>query len=237
MAHLPTVAGARLTDFYGVPRYGDTHRGIDVAGIAPGTTPPVYAVLPGRVVLCDRYALPARNGRYIVVQHIDGTYAAYGHCIAPLVREGDWVDEGQQLATMGRDGLSASAGIHLHLEYWTGWLADADPLDWLADLGIRFDGTARYSRLKAPTIRPAATKLEEIMSKLDQDDRDWLRAMVREETAAAATAAVEAVQSAPLYDRDDPNRKAGPTWTRTEVMVRQLRDAALPHLAHGGERG
>lgn len=180
MSALPTVPGGRLTDYFGEPRYGDIHRGIDLAGITPGTTPPIYAVEGGRVEFVNK-RLPGKNGNNIGIRTNGGGLWFYGHIEAIKVKQGQKVAEGQRIATMGKNGLSATAGIHLHLELWWGptmWQA-VDPIPYLAKNGVQFDGKERGSRLIAPatiTAQAAATitlkplPKEDILAKLDNDD-------------------------------------------------------------------
>ncbi|MEO7242648.1 MAG: M23 family metallopeptidase [Variovorax sp.] len=87
---------------------GRNNQGIDFAG-APGT--PIFAAADGEVKLVSA-DLP-QFGNMIVIGH-DGNYlTAYAHNAAVLVREGDRVRQGQQIATMGSSGADR---VMLHFE-------------------------------------------------------------------------------------------------------------------------
>ena len=106
LAGLPCVASASearwplegvLTSDFG-PRRGKAHRGIDVA--APTGTV-VVAVLQGRV------AFAGQRGAYgllVELEHEDGWVSRYAHLDAVEVREGDQVEAGVTLGTVGATG-------------------------------------------------------------------------------------------------------------------------------------
>ncbi len=103
---LSSLFGFRLDPFYGTPRM---HQGIDLSG---NTGEPIYASGDGKVV-------EVRNsffgyGREIVVDHGFGYKTRYAHLHRMLVKVGDEVKRGEQIATMGNTGKSK--GVHLHYE-------------------------------------------------------------------------------------------------------------------------
>lgn len=121
----PTVG--RLTSTYGT-RWGSMHWGIDLANRI-GT--PIVSTADGVVV----EAGPASGfGLWVRVQHTDGTITVYGHVDRILVRQGQAVKAGQQIATMGNRGQST--GPHLHFEVWSGG-AKINPLPWLRAKGVQ----------------------------------------------------------------------------------------------------
>lgn len=73
-----------------------TNPGIDIAG-QPGA--PILASRDGRVMLVSS-ALPA-YGTMIVLLHEDTFITAYAHLGGILVKEGDEVRQGQQIAELG----------------------------------------------------------------------------------------------------------------------------------------
>ncbi|MBB6381071.1 murein DD-endopeptidase MepM/ murein hydrolase activator NlpD [Pseudonocardia eucalypti] len=114
-------------------RWGTTHYGIDLANKI-GT--PIYAVTDGIVVDSG----PASGfGLWVRVLHPSGFTSVYGHINRSLVREGQRVKAGQQIAEMGNRGQST--GPHLHLEIWDALGRKINPLGWLATRGIRVTGT------------------------------------------------------------------------------------------------
>lgn len=84
------------------------HKGIDVAG--PSGTP-IYAADGGVVIVSER---SSSFGNLVQIQHDNGYITLYAHCSKLLVRVGDVVSQGQQIALMGRTGVAS--GVHLHFE-------------------------------------------------------------------------------------------------------------------------
>jgi murein DD-endopeptidase MepM/ murein hydrolase activator NlpD len=122
----PTVG--RLTSTYGM-RWGTMHWGIDIANRI-GT--PIVSTADGVVV----EAGPASGfGLWVRVRHTDGTITIYGHVDRTLVRQGQAVKAGQQIATMGNRGQST--GPHLHFEVWTAGGNKINPLTWLRSKGVQ----------------------------------------------------------------------------------------------------
>jgi murein DD-endopeptidase MepM/ murein hydrolase activator NlpD len=104
------------------------HWGIDIANRI-GT--PIVSAADGVVV----EAGPASGfGLWVRVRHTDGTITVYGHVDRILVRQGQAVKAGQQIATMGNRGQST--GPHLHFEVWSGG-AKINPLPWLRSKGVQ----------------------------------------------------------------------------------------------------
>lgn len=121
------VPGARLTSPFG-PRGSGNHNGIDLA--APLGTP-IYAAQSGRVITAE-----AKNngfGQWVRVQGEDGTITVYGHIDSWTVNVGQWVEAGQQVATVGNRGQST--GPHLHLEIRVG-PGPINPKPWLEARGF-----------------------------------------------------------------------------------------------------
>lgn len=94
------------------------HHGVDLPA-AQGT--PVGAALPGVVSFAGE---TPGYGNIIVVDHPDGLQTAYAHCATVDVREGQSVDAGTIIGTVGSTGRST--GSHLHLEVRRGGVA-VDP--------------------------------------------------------------------------------------------------------------
>ncbi len=67
-------------------------------------------------------------GKLIIVKHNDGYLSAYAHNQSILVNEGDWVKQGQKIATLGS---SASSQPKLHFEIRKSG-KPVDPLKYLA---------------------------------------------------------------------------------------------------------
>lgn len=84
------------------------HAGVDIA-VAEGTE--INSCWPGKVVFAGK------NGGYgnmVVIEHKNGWKSYYGHNQRNLVREGQFVQDGQKIALSGDTGRST--GPHLHFE-------------------------------------------------------------------------------------------------------------------------
>ena len=112
-----------LTSGYG-RRWGRMHKGIDIA--APIGTP-IVAAAPGEVVSAGWNS--GGYGNLVKVQHSDGSLTLYAHNNRILVRRGQKVDQGQQIAEMGSTGYST--GPHLHFEVHPNGRSAANPVAYL----------------------------------------------------------------------------------------------------------
>lgn len=89
-------------------RDGRPHEGIDLAA---DQGEPIKAAKAGRVVFSGPRGT---YGLAVIIDHGDGLRTLYGHASELLVKEGEWVETGQQIAKVGSTGRST--GPHLHLE-------------------------------------------------------------------------------------------------------------------------
>ena len=93
---------------------GEGHCGIDLDGPRGR---PIVSVAAGTIVRREdsELGLDGRSGRYVRIQHDDGTLTAYMHLdeIADGLRVGDRVDAGQYIGTLGATAVFSSAP-HLH---------------------------------------------------------------------------------------------------------------------------
>jgi murein DD-endopeptidase MepM/ murein hydrolase activator NlpD len=106
------------------PRWGRMHKGIDVA--APTGTP-VVASAPGVVASAGWNS--GGYGYLVEIVHPDGTLTLYGHNDSILVRQGDQVSQGQQIARMGSTGHST--GPHTHFEIHPPGQGAVNPMAYL----------------------------------------------------------------------------------------------------------
>ena len=98
------------------------HAGLDIGGQVGD---PIWAAAAGTV----RHAGPAGTyGKLVTIDHGFGVTTHYAHCSRVLVRRGQRVRRGQQLALLGNTGRST--GPHLHFEVRLDNAA-VDPLDYL----------------------------------------------------------------------------------------------------------
>jgi murein DD-endopeptidase MepM/ murein hydrolase activator NlpD len=97
---------------------GAGHCGVDLDGPRGR---PVVSVADGVVVRVERHelGLDGRSGRYVRIEHDDGTLTAYMHLddIAEGLEVGDHVDGGQYIGTLGATAVySAAPHLHFSLE-------------------------------------------------------------------------------------------------------------------------
>ena len=112
-----------MTSGYG-PRWGRMHRGIDIAGPI-GT--PIVAVADGEVITAGWNS--GGYGNLVKLKHNNGTVTVYAHNQRILVRRGQQVTQGQQIAEMGSTGRST--GPHLHFEMHPKGSGAVNPMAYL----------------------------------------------------------------------------------------------------------
>lgn len=95
-------------------RWGVLHDGTDIAGCGYGSN--IFAAQAGTVV---KVAFKYDNGKYVIINHNNGYYSLYAHLAGQSVREGQTVNKGQVIGTMGRTGFAT--GVHLHFSIWSGY--------------------------------------------------------------------------------------------------------------------
>ncbi|MBD2580300.1 peptidoglycan DD-metalloendopeptidase family protein [Oscillatoria sp. FACHB-1406] len=109
------------------------HCGVDIAN-AEGT--PVQATAEGEVVFAgeDEYGL----GMAIQIAHGGGMYSVYGHNSKLLVRVGDRVRQGQQIALMGKTGKTKASNLHFELRWQNNAVPGAKGManQWLDPLEV-----------------------------------------------------------------------------------------------------
>lgn len=118
----------RVTSYYGDRRvyeyasgggYTSAHDGYDF-GFPAGTE--VVAVASGRVALAREHIV---SGNTIIIEHLPTVYSVYYHLSKIKIKEGDTVQQGENIAEVGTTGFST--GAHLHLSVFVGNIA-VDPL-------------------------------------------------------------------------------------------------------------
>lgn len=111
------------------PRWGTEHQGVDFA--APHGSP-IYAFAAGKVVDARDTGVAGFGGWVVIDHEIEGKKVStvYGHQDpgGNLVKQGETVKAGQQIAKVGNSGQST--GPHLHFEVWEGGrLSGGKPVD------------------------------------------------------------------------------------------------------------
>ncbi|NEO86786.1 MAG: M23 family metallopeptidase [Spirulina sp. SIO3F2] len=125
-----------VSTIYGVRRYYNGvfaqnyyHRGVDYAA---GTGTPVFAPAAGYIGLVDRESNGFRvHGNTVGIDHGQGVLSIMLHLHTINVQEGQFVQAGQRIGTVGSTG--ASTGPHLHWGLYVHGVA-IDPVPW------RFEG-------------------------------------------------------------------------------------------------
>jgi murein DD-endopeptidase MepM/ murein hydrolase activator NlpD len=126
----PNSAG--VSTEYGIRRYYNGvfaedyyHRGVDYAG---GYGSAVVAPAAGRVRLIGRESQGFRvHGNTVGIDHGQGVVSIFLHLSRIDVKEGDFVQAGQQIGAVGSTG--ASTGPHLHWGLYVHGVA-VDPVPW-----------------------------------------------------------------------------------------------------------
>jgi hypothetical protein len=142
------------------------HNGVDLA-LPEGT--PVAACGRGRVVMAKERVV---TGWTVVVEHLPGLFSLYFHMSGIGVREGDLVEKGQVVGTLGKTGLAT--GPHLHWEVQAGGVA-VDPDLLLAGSGGcgGWRAGARSAGVHRAGIRSAGIRSAGARSRLTKNPR-WL---------------------------------------------------------------
>ena len=103
------LPGAKVISPYHNNRGGHRHTGVDLK-----TCPndPIYAVFDGVVTMSKNYY---GYGNCIIIKHDNGMETLYSHNSKNLVKEGDRVKCGQQIALTGRTGRATTEHLHFEL--------------------------------------------------------------------------------------------------------------------------
>ncbi|WP_305906498.1 peptidoglycan DD-metalloendopeptidase family protein [Methylomarinum sp. Ch1-1] len=125
----------RLSSLFGLKRFFNDipkrpHNGLDIA--APTGTP-ILAPAAGKVIDTGNYYF---NGNTVFLDHGQGLLSAYLHMNEIKVKPGDWVEQGDELGSVGETGRVT--GPHLH---WIVYLnkATVDPALFISQDIARLD--------------------------------------------------------------------------------------------------
>jgi len=107
---LPWPAKGKVSMAFGArDQEGRASTGISIQA-EPGTA--VRSVSYGRVAFADWLR---GFGMLAIIDHGDGWMSLYGHCEALLKSEGEWVEAGDVIATIGASGGASEAGLHFEV--------------------------------------------------------------------------------------------------------------------------
>jgi murein DD-endopeptidase MepM/ murein hydrolase activator NlpD len=148
--HVTTAYGLRRT-YNGVLAKDYYHRGYDIS--APQGNP-ILAPSPGKVVMIGTVAQGFRvHGNTLVIDHGQGVVSIYIHLLRPLVKVGDTVKLGQQIALVGSTGRAS--GSHLHWGLYVHGIS-IDPGDWLINRPIPGTEPPAVARRKSTSPKTIA---------------------------------------------------------------------------------
>ncbi|RMF22702.1 MAG: M23 family peptidase [Cyanobacteria bacterium J083] len=122
----------RVSTVFGVRRYyngvfasGYYHRGVDYAGNSGSL---IIAPAAGKVMLVGREKQGFKvHGNTVGIDHGQGVLSIFLHMRDIYVQEGDFVQAGQKIGTVGSTG--ASTGPHLHWGLYVNGIS-VDPVPW-----------------------------------------------------------------------------------------------------------
>jgi murein DD-endopeptidase MepM/ murein hydrolase activator NlpD len=150
--YAPPVAG-KVTSRYGDARdNGKSHDGVDYA--APIGTP-VGAAAAGTVIATGH---DSQSGNFVKVQHQDGSVTSYAHLGSVSANQGQSVDAGTQLGTVGTTGHTT--GPHVHFVY-------RDPQGHLADPEQIIGQPAPGVNLPVPQLAKRSTLQQDISAQFE----------------------------------------------------------------------
>ncbi|TFG76950.1 MAG: M23 family metallopeptidase [Flavobacteriales bacterium] len=87
---------------------------------------PIKAVADGVVIFAE---WTAETGHVIIIEHQDGLLSVYKHCGALNKAQGDMVNSGEVIASVGNTG-EYTTGPHLHFELWNNGVP-VNPTDYI----------------------------------------------------------------------------------------------------------
>ena len=125
--YITSTFGFRKDPFRGRSAF---HKGVDFAGKIGS---PVISVADGVVAFSGKQS---GYGNVVEVRHANGLVTRYGHCQKRLVVEGDIVEQGQTIATLGSSGRST--GPHVHFEVLVGG-KQVNPLNYIDRTNLAAD--------------------------------------------------------------------------------------------------
>lgn len=103
-------AKGEITSFFGSKKGDVKNKGIDIAAKASSD---VYASRSGKVKFCDE--MVKGYGKTLILDHGDGFLTLYAHNSKILVKVGDYVRQGDKIATIGSSGRADSPLLHFEI--------------------------------------------------------------------------------------------------------------------------
>jgi len=88
--------------------------GYNAVDLAAPTGTSIVASASGRIIVSKNSGWNGGYGKYVVIDHPNGTQTVYGHQSRVIVKRGQWVVQGQVIGYVGNTGRST--GPHVHFE-------------------------------------------------------------------------------------------------------------------------
>jgi LysM repeat protein len=113
VASFPRIEGYYMRPVVNAKRTQGIHgfNGVDLGG---PIGEPILASAAGTVIIARNSGWNGGYGKYVVIQHANGTQTLYGHASEVFVSAGQTVAQGENIAALGNTGKST--GPHLHFE-------------------------------------------------------------------------------------------------------------------------
>lgn len=120
---------AAVSATYGY-RWGDLHRGIDIAA---DLLDPVVAAGDGKVIACELDDYNGGYGTTVLIDHGDGVQTLYAHLDGLAVTTGEFVRAGQTIARVGMTGIVTGPCLHFEVR------VNGETVDPMAYLDVLMD--------------------------------------------------------------------------------------------------
>ncbi|PCI89619.1 hypothetical protein COB18_03650 [Candidatus Kaiserbacteria bacterium] len=111
--NVPTYSGYYIRPIVGGTRTQGIH-GYNAVDIAASVGTPILAAASGKVIIAKGSGWNGGYGKYLVIEHTNGTQTLYSHNSRNLVFGGQNVVQGQVIGYVGSTGRST--GPHVHFE-------------------------------------------------------------------------------------------------------------------------
>ena len=121
---LPWPTSGKVLHNFGSQRVANKVRWQGVLISAPEGNP-VFAVHQGRVVFADYLR---GQGLLLIIDHGSGFMSLYAHNQSLFKNLGDWVNAGEQVASVGQSGGQSNSALYFELRYKG---EPTDPRPWL----------------------------------------------------------------------------------------------------------
>jgi murein DD-endopeptidase MepM/ murein hydrolase activator NlpD len=117
VAKADTQAGYYMRPISGGIRTQGNH-GDNAVDLADSCGSPIYASAAGDILVSEGTgSWDGGYGNYVVISHNNGSQTLYGHMKDVQVKEGQHVNQGQQIGTIGATGkVQGATGCHVHFE-------------------------------------------------------------------------------------------------------------------------